>query len=395
MAADETGHFDNPSRGNALADVLSQIQAAAELPFPGARSLPPAAYLNADIFDREQRKLFSPSWQFVGHASEVPAGGHWMARSVADTPVLILRDEDGVVRAFANSCRHRNALIATGCGKSRRLTCPYHAWTYDLKGSLVGAPFTDIDRLDPRDRQLVRLAICDWHGLLFASLEEPEPFEAQLRQLEGTLADNLKSDLRSLWNDSEIIPSNWKLFVENFMESYHLFAVHSNSLNRTTPTADVTCEPGTLAFALHKLAVRGPDRRLTGEHEVLACIFPNTLIASNPKTTLIISAEPLGVASTRLKVHAFGSSTFVESAGGLEKASQLHRGKFVEFHQEDLQILANATTGIRSRFARSAPLTELERPLYDFTRFVANGLAPLYSPHGASVAKRVGRNMNA
>jgi phenylpropionate dioxygenase-like ring-hydroxylating dioxygenase large terminal subunit len=240
---------------------------------------------------------------------------------------------------------------------------------------LVGTPYTDIERLDPQDRRLVPLQTCVWHGLVFVSLEQPESLAGQLQELEVTLNDNLQPDLQLLWTESQMIQSNWKLFVENFMESYHLFAVHSTTLNRTTPTSDVTCEPGRLAYAVHKLAVRGPDRRLTGEHEVLACIFPNTLLASNSETTLIISAEPLSSGSTELKVHALGSSKFVRNAGGLEEAGQLHRERFFQFHREDLQILANATKGIYSKFARPAPLTELERPLYDFVRYVAHGLA--------------------
>jgi nitrite reductase/ring-hydroxylating ferredoxin subunit len=355
--------------------LLDQIQDVAKLSFSEGRGLPPAAYLDEEVFALEQLKLFDRSWQFVGHVSEVPASGHWIARSVTKTPVLVWRDEENSIKAFANTCRHRNATIASGCGKSRKITCPYHAWTYDQSGRLIAAPHTNIERLGPQDRQLVQLATCEWLGLIFVSLEKPAALSLELQELGTALHNKVTNDLQILWHETERMQVNWKVFVENFMESYHLFAVHPVTLNRTTPTSDVKCYPGTDTFAMHQLSVRGTDRRLTGEKEVLACVFPNTLIASNHETTVVVSVEPLDVANIILKVHALGSSKYIDLSGGLEQASRMHRERFYDFHEEDRKILSNVTIGLNSRYAQEPPLTELERPIYDFVRYVANKLA--------------------
>ena len=139
-----------------------------------AWSLPAWTYRDRAFFDAEVARIFRPSWQIVAHDSDIPRPGDYRRLDHVGESVIVIRGEDGVVRAFANLCRHRGArLIDAAAGCARRLTCPYHGWTYDSAGRLTGVPGrAGYVGIDPARHGLAPVELEDFHGFLFVRLED-------------------------------------------------------------------------------------------------------------------------------------------------------------------------------------------------------------------------------
>ena len=140
-----------------------------------AWTLPAYTYFDRDWFDQEQHTIFSSSWRFMGHVGDIPSPGDYLTTVIGDQPVMLLRDHDGNVRAFHNVCKHRAHLLLTqaaGSLSSPRITCPYHAWTYDLGGQLKAAPHCELIReFDKSAVRLDALTVEIVHGLVFVNLD--------------------------------------------------------------------------------------------------------------------------------------------------------------------------------------------------------------------------------
>src|SRR5215469_1268816 len=173
---------------DALAPLDPAGVADALRPFGASRMLPPAAYVDPDVFDWERRHFLGGGWTCVGLAAELAGPGDQRAVPLGSASVLLSRDDDGEVHAFANFCRHRgHELLA--CGESVRragIVCPYHSWTYALSGQLRSAKgFQGTTGFDASDWSLVELPVTDWHGLLFVDASgAAEPMERVLTGLE-------------------------------------------------------------------------------------------------------------------------------------------------------------------------------------------------------------------
>ncbi|CAN5499964.1 N/A [soil metagenome] len=193
-------------------------------------TLSSALYRDPAAFDRERQGVFAAAWQFLGHESELPQAGDYLAGDIAGWPVVAVRGEDGAVRAFHNVCRHRaGPLVGEGqgaCGKE--LTCRYHGWRYALDGRLRNAvDFGATEGFDPRDWGLLPVRIETWRGFLFVNVDGAA----------GPLAD-LTAPLDRLFDERGItlgaatlrrghdLACNWKTYVENYLEGYHIPIVH-------------------------------------------------------------------------------------------------------------------------------------------------------------------------
>src|SRR5262245_25567208 len=112
-------------------------------PRPAAvqKALAPRLYLDPEVLEREQRQIFERTWQLAGHVSDLPQPGSYLTTTAGDQPVLVVRDEEGEVRAFRNVCRHRGSRLLAGSGQCKKaIRCLYHGWTYRLDGTLIGVP---------------------------------------------------------------------------------------------------------------------------------------------------------------------------------------------------------------------------------------------------------------
>ncbi|OBH19837.1 (2Fe-2S)-binding protein [Mycobacterium sp. E1715] len=180
----------------------------------------------------QDRALVMASPQLVGYASELPSPGAYCTKTVMGRSILLTRTADGSVKAFNNVCLHRQSQVATGCGSAKRFTCPYHAWTYDNTGRLVGLPgregFPDISvKVDG----LTELPAAEFAGFLWIAMDPGSPLDVAAHL--GPLAPELDSWGIGRWSPlgEKVLdcPINWKLAVDTFSENYHFATVHQQT----------------------------------------------------------------------------------------------------------------------------------------------------------------------
>jgi choline monooxygenase len=193
------------------------------------RSLPWSWYTDPAVLQLERERIFRHSWQYVGHTGDVPEPGSFVATSVGDVPVVLVRDRDETLRAFLNVCRHRGSLVCEGSGQRETLQCPYHAWTYGLDGRLVAAPRSAKEGVDVEEVGLVQLPLDTWGPLVFVN---PDPESAPLATFLDGLPERIADAgidlgaLRFLQRSESDLDCNWKISAENFLECYHCPVAH-------------------------------------------------------------------------------------------------------------------------------------------------------------------------
>jgi phenylpropionate dioxygenase-like ring-hydroxylating dioxygenase large terminal subunit len=192
--------------------------------------LPGWIYRDPEFFAVEMERVIRPAWQVVCHENEIAAIGDWRTIDYLGESVLVVRGGDGAVRAFANVCRHRaSRLVAGAAGCAKRLTCPYHAWTYALDGRLVGVPRkSDYPGLDPARLGLVPVELEAWRGFLFVRLESGGPsVAAMMAPHEAEVAPYRFEALEALGRVT-LRPRrvNWKNIADNYSDGLHIAVAH-------------------------------------------------------------------------------------------------------------------------------------------------------------------------
>lgn len=210
---------------------LSQLLALFDdsLPLAQARTIPASWYTSSLVAEGERQSAFARHWIVVGRGDQIAEPGSYLTADIAGVPVLVVRDGEGVVRAFLNVCRHRAApLLTDPCGKATKLRCRYHGWTYDLGGKLRGTPeFDGVADFRREDNGLVEIAVAVWGPLVAVCREQPAPpFEMQLAPLPERAGSAL-GGLRFGGRREYELHCNWKVFVDNYLDGgYHINTVH-------------------------------------------------------------------------------------------------------------------------------------------------------------------------
>ena len=194
-------------------------------------SLPAWTYSDADFFDAEIRRVIRPSWQVVCHVSDVPAPGDYHTLDYAGESIVVVRGEDGTLRAFVNVCRHRGARLLDGpSGCARKLVCPYHAWAYGLDGSLAGVPLkASYPELDTSRHGLAPVELEIFHGFIFVRLEDDGgPSVAEMMApYQDEIALYRFEELRAFGRVT-LRPRgvNWKNVGDNYSDGLHIAVAH-------------------------------------------------------------------------------------------------------------------------------------------------------------------------
>ena len=189
------------------------------------------------MFDFEQREWFGRSWLCVGRAEDVNAAGSYMLASVPHESAIVMRDRAGQLHALSNVCRHRGSTILDApSGHAVRLQCPYHAWVYDLDGSLLRAPHTDeILDFETADFGLHRLPLETWQGFIFVNFDvTAAPLADHLADLPARVERHQPAALRHARRIDYEVRANWKVIAENYSECYHCPGVHPQLATPTT-----------------------------------------------------------------------------------------------------------------------------------------------------------------
>jgi Rieske 2Fe-2S family protein len=351
----------------------------------GAKTLPRRFYASPTVFQEEIDKIFSRRWLFVGHESEVSAPGSFLRTRVADEQIVIVRDREGQVRAFYNVCRHRGAQF---CVEERGelasgFQCPYHAWTYGLDGSLIGAPNMDeVEGFRREDQALHPVATQVWEGLIFVNLAaRPEPFDDAFAPLLGKFDQWHIAALTRAHRTVYDVRANWKLLFQNYSECYHCPTVHP-MLNKLTPYRNSAndLDEGPFLGGPMKMAMSEGSMTMTGrrcgsplggvEGDDLSLvyyytIFPNLFLSLHPDYVLIHRGEAIACDHTRIVCEWYFHPDDIAR-------EDFDPAPAVEFwdmtNREDWHLCTISQQGISSRAYSPGPYSNLESQLAAFDR---------------------------
>jgi choline monooxygenase len=266
-----------------------------------ARTLPSRYYFGQEVLDAENRNIFAKSWQLAGRADQVREAGQFLTTTIANEPLLIVRGSDGELRALSNVCRHRAGPVATGEGKRPVLQCGYHGWTYGLDGHLLQTPeMSGIECFERSEFSLPRFAVEVWNELVFVNLNPASPSLGDvLGDLTGRLASRNYEGYRLAARKEWTLECDWKVYVDNYLEGYHIPIVHPG-LFRELDYANYRTETRT-NYSIQHAPLRRPDRiRVSDPSEDVDYfwIWPNLMLNVYPdnfSTNLIV---PLGPGKT-------------------------------------------------------------------------------------------------
>jgi len=199
------------------------------LPLDEASALAAAFYVDPEVAAVERERVFSGTWQLAARAGELAAAGDDVVCEIAGTPLIIVRGTDGVLRALHNVCRHRAGPLATENGRgAKNLRCRYHGWTYALDGALKAAPeMREARDFDVSAIRLTSARVHEWQGLVFVALNDDTPqFEEVFAGISERIAP-VDLSVMAFHNRVEYeVQCNWKVYIDNFLEGYHLPHVH-------------------------------------------------------------------------------------------------------------------------------------------------------------------------
>ena len=342
-----------------LRELLAAYDALA--PLAKAETIPAAWYRDPRVAELERRTVFAASWQMAGRSAQVVAPGAFLTAGVAGEPLVVVRGDDGELRAFFNVCRHHAAAVASElCGTASVLRCPYHGWSYGLDGSLKGTPeFEGVSDFDRAQHGLVPLAVAEWEGFVFVRVcDEGKALSEFLGSLVARVEPLRISRLRFFERRSYELSCNWKVFVDNYLDGgYHVPHLHKG-LSSVLRYADYTIENGERfclqssplkaeAAEAETAAVRGGDR---------ACYFwlyPNFMInvyAGVMDTNLVL---PLAVDRTRVVFDFFFADVSEDAAAANRRSVEVAE----RIQEEDVAICESVQRGLGSRAYRAGRLS--------------------------------------
>jgi Rieske 2Fe-2S family protein len=359
-------------------------------PFGSSRMLPRAAYVDPDVFAWEKKYFFGADWMCVGRSSQTPAAGDMRAEPVGEGSVLLVRGDDGELRAFANFCRHRGHELLP-CGASAQagvIICPYHSWTYGLTGNLrAAAGFKNRPGFDASAWGLVELPVEEWGGLVFvAGSGTSGPLAESLGTLDELLAPYEVGRLVVRGQHDYEIAANWKILTENYHECYHCPQIHPELCKVSPPkSGENYAAPGTwvggwmdLRDGMTTMSLDGASRGVplrnldaTGLRTVIYVnVFPNILLSLHPDYVMTHRLTPLAADRTRVECTWAFAPEAVDAPG-------FDPGYAVDFwditNQQDWHACESVQRGLTSPQAIPGPLSAEEDAVYQFVTMIARG----------------------
>ncbi len=257
---------------------------------PDVMRVPAAIYTDPERFEREVAKVFRRLPLVVAASAEVKAPGAYKAHTVAGVPIIVTRADDGTARAFLNACPHRGAnVLVPGCGVAKRITCPYHGWTFSREGQLLAVALEqDFGQIDKAAHGLIPLPILERAGLIWAILDPKSTLsiEAYLSGYDAALA-HFGFDDWILFDQRTIPGPNWKIAYDGYLDLYHLPVLHKNTFGPNMPNRALYHAWGphqrVQGMADHLIGEAAPAEEAWGANILMAgvwTIFPHVSIAS-------------------------------------------------------------------------------------------------------------------
>ena len=323
-------------------------------PLAEAQTIPAPWYTDERIATLEHKTVFSRTWQAVGRVDQVANPGDYLTANIAGEPIVVVRAQDGVLRAFFNVCRHHAAAVMTEpCGHATILRCPYHGWSYGLDGSLKGVPeFGGVCNFENAKNGLVPVYVDTWENFVFVHLDAPV---LSLGDFLGTIAPRMAplniSRLGFFERKTYTLNCNWKVFVDNYLDGgYHVPHLHK-ALNSVLDYTQYTIEndvryslQSSPMVANHEDAATGATR--TGDRAYYYWLYPNFMIncyEGYMDTNLVL---PLDTDHCMI-IFDFYFADVTTEAGKKYNAQSIAVGDRVQ--DEDVGICESVQRGLKSR----------------------------------------------
>lgn len=379
--------------------LFARILEAADKPREASVTFPAAAYTDPAFLKFEEAEIFRKEWISLCHVSQIPKAGDFVRVDLCGEPMLVVRGKDLEIRVLSRVCRHRGMdLLPSGfghpdAGNQRVILCPYHLWSYDLGGKLIGAP--EMQQAACFDRSEVALHSFRsevWEGFVFVTLSDTiPPLAEKYARFAGDFVG--KWDMAGgemVWDAHWDCEFNWKILLENFMEAYHHMGAHMKTLEPFLPARGCWAEPYDEEFsAMHlplKKAVKDEileQGRVTSAFtpfpglKLEDCLewsvylgFPNFLLFSAPDRVYWYRLLPTGPETCSLLTTLIVPRD-AKDAPGFEETLKKEIQAGIDFHLEDMEVCAATQRGMRSVGYAQGRLSHLEEPIWHFQKYLA------------------------
>lgn len=351
-------------------------------------TLPARFYLDEDIYRREIKQIFERCWWYAGHASQLARSGDYLTTTIDEQSIFVVRGRDNNLRAFYNVCQHRGHELVSGAGRSNLIVCPYHAWSYDLEGKLVGARNSEnIAGFNKCEFSLKAVQVEVFCGMIFINLDmqasslskQTGNLEAEIRQYCPDV-DNLAFAQRDAYD----VSCNWKVMVDNFLECYHCHTAHKDFVDlvdmesyRSTVhgifSSHISNAANSIDNSAYKFEKGDVDFGFAGWY-----LWPNLTLWAYPgePNLSVLQMIPDGVANT-----IEYQDWFVPDGQASPQLREAMDYQKVTLQPEDIGLCESVQRGLKSngynqgRFVVDADRSELsEHAVHHFQKMVAEAL---------------------
>lgn len=360
--------------------INDQQAASIRLPLEEASLLPLNCYSDPEFYRFEADQLFMRSWLPVGRIDQVALPGQYFTRELFGEPIVVVRGEQGL-SALSNVCRHRGRVIMEGAGQTEKqhMTCPYHAWRYDLQGQLTHAPHMERSRgFKCKDSHLPELALEVWQGFIFVNFDRnAEPLGPSLAPLDKVLEGYNLSQMGCVDFERYTGNWNWKSTLDNFTEAYHQPLVHSRTIEPWVPCTQAVYEDVEGPYNLFYMYTRDgepfqtmlpPVPGLSEEHyrrTTVINVFPYFHLLIDPSSIMWLDCEIRGAEDHDLVWRLLAPSETLNSPQFPAQKQELH-SLLRPVWAEDEYACSGHATGVRSRFAEAGRMSYMEKSLHQF-----------------------------
>lgn len=377
-----------------------QIREAAPTGFPALPPIPASRYTDENFFNLEMTHLWKKSWVYAAHTDELPEKGSYLLWEQLGSPILIIRGQDGEIRAFYNTCRHRGApIVKDTSGRKKLFVCSYHGWSYDDAGHLVAMrdprDFVDFDK---SCHGLIPVRCESFGKFIFVNFDEnAEPLDSFMSIIKKDMA-MFQTEEMSLVHKSEFeVDCNVKVLLDAFQETYHLKSIHQNTVDRFLDHLGTYIELWPKGHSRMITPHRDPewvDPGVKGLPEVESVpeigrvnnfsynIFPNIVCPPYPSGNSLIIFWPVSINKMKIEVIWVAPGEKEES---MQQTWDMRIENFEKILEEDTQFAAEIQKSVESDGFKGTPLSYQERRIYYWHETLDRLIGPENLPEGTAV----------
>ena len=362
-----------PALGEGLGETLA--------PLGKARHAPGYLYGSPEIFAIEKEKIFMCEWLCMARAEEIAVPGDYMTFRVMGEPLIVTRNNQDEVRAFANVCAHRGVEVASGAGNTQEFSCPYHGWLYDLDGKLVGAPYMkEAEGFDPARCRLKPLHCELWGGWVFVNFaDRPVPFDDFTADFRSDFGFLQPENCRIGHKFTIDWDCNWKFIIENLMDVYHFGTVHAESFAHMVPDPDkyrfnkrarggISSFYSGGSFTTDGKSLVGPMPWLADRPEDLGCLGvlpPNFHILARRDFVRPYLTWPESPSKTQAVIYHLFAEEHMRQPG-FEAKAQAYFDWYQGIAAEDIAVIQALQHIAGSTWFRGERMSLMESPIHHF-----------------------------